>query len=350
MLKIRSTTHHPIIVTGGAGFIGSALVRHLNDLGEHNIIVVDDLGTGIKWKNLRGKRLSHILGIKELAGWLARKDTPIPMAIYHMGACSSTTETDCDFLNRNNVHYSQDLFQYCAEQDVPFIYASSAATYGSREANFSDDHSEVKTPLLPINPYGYSKQLFDHWVLAQAKTPPFWAGLKFFNVYGPNEYHKGGQASVIYHAFKQISAHGEVNLFKSHREGYMHGQQMRDFVYVKDVVAVCSHLLGLQGQAKGSAKAAMESGKAKSGIYNLGTGTARSFEDLALAVFAALGKEPKINYIPMPENLRDQYQYFTQAQMGKLRKKAKYKANFYSLEDGAKDYVQRHLATQDPYF
>lgn len=332
----------PIVVTGGAGFIGSALVRHLNDIGETHIVVVDDCGTGLKWKNLRNKRIATIVGIDALEEYLEDvalfSDSPKqkPKAIFHMGACSSTTETDMDFLNRNNVLYSQMLFRFCCEHDIPFIYASSAATYGARESGFSDEHSEVKAPLLPINPYGYSKQLFDHWLLQQEHTPPFWAGLKFFNVYGPNEYHKGGQASVIYHAFNQIQQTGEVKLFESHRSDYEHGLQLRDFVYVKDVVAVCSHLL--------------HDDKAKSGIYNVGTGTARSFKDLALAVFAALGKEPKISYIPMPENLRDQYQYYTQADMTKLRKKGKYKAEFMSLEAGAKDYVQHHLTAEDPYY
>lgn len=350
MIKRPYASHSPIIVTGGAGFIGSALVRHLNDLGAYNIVVVDDLGEGGKWKNLRGKRIDHILGIDEFLPRLA-SGLVKPQAVFHMGACSSTTEMDCDYLNRNNVHYSQDIFRYCAEQDVPLVYASSAATYGAREQNFSDDHSEVNTPLLPINPYGYSKQLFDHWVLAQDKTPPFWAGLKFFNVYGPNEYHKGGQASVIFHAFNQIVSTGVVRLFQSHREDYEDGMQLRDFVYVKDVVAVCAQLAGLVEE--GDNEAAPETKgkiKAKSGIYNLGTGTARSFKDLALAVFAALDKDPKITYIPMPGNLQGQYQYYTQAEMGKLRKKGKIKTEFMSLEDGAKDYVQNHLATEDPYY
>ncbi len=323
-----------LVVTGGAGFIGSALIWQLNELGIEDIIVVDHLGTGPKWKNLAKRHFSQIIHKDDFLGWLKSNKDKID-GIFHMGACSSTTEEDADYLVRNNLQYSIDLFNYCTTEKIPFIYASSAATYGSREQDFFDDDAYTARSLRPINKYGFSKHVFDCWVLKQEKTPPFWAGLKFFNVYGPNEYHKGGQASVVFHAFPQIRDEGQLRLFKSHKEGYADGEQQRDFVYVKDVVKVIWHLFEK---------------KKTSGIYNLGTGQARSFLDLGKATFTAMGKPVKIEWIKMPETLRGQYQYFTKAELKKLREQGGYNAPFFSLEEGVADYVNNYLQKEDPFF
>lgn len=323
-----------IVVTGGAGFIGSALIWALNEAGHKQIVSVDQLGEGEKWRNLVKRDIAYNLEIDELFPWLETYGKEVS-AIFHMGACSSTTEKDADYLMSNNFHYTQKLWQFCTVHDVPFIYASSAATYGAKESDFFDDH-ELVGSLLPINKYGWSKQLFDRWAIAQKSSPSHWYGLKFFNVYGPQEYHKGSQASVVFHAYPQIKHQGSLKLFKSYKEGFEHGEQLRDFVYVKDVVSVMKHLLDNKS-------------KAKSGIYNLGTGEARSFADLGRAVFQSLNKESQFNWIEMPDNIKNQYQYYTKADLKRLREDAGYKAEFTKLEEGVKDYVCNYLNAEDPY-
>lgn len=323
-----------IVVTGGAGFIGSALIWGLNEDGISQVVSVDELGTEDKWRNLVKRDIAFNLGIHQLFPWLEENGHQVT-AIFHMGACSSTTEADADFLMTNNVQYTQKLWSFCCTHDIPFIYASSAATYGGKEDQFTDDHDEI-SHLRPINKYGWSKQVFDRWALAQTVKPRYWYGLKFFNVYGPCEYHKGSQASVVYHAFPQIKNHKSLKLFKSYREGIPHGEQQRDFVYVKDVVKVMLHLWKRRDTAP-------------SGIYNLGTGTPRSFSDLGRAVFSALDIEPCFEWVEMPANIRNQYQYFTQASLSKLREKAAYDQEFYSLEAGIKDYVCNYLNSEDPF-
>ena len=258
--------------------------------------------------------------------WL-KTNTPVIDFVFHIGARTDTTEFDYSIHQRLNVEYSQDIWRICVEKNIPLVYASSAATYGSGEFGYSDDH-DLPFKLQPLNPYGISKNEFDKWALQQQTAPPFWAGLKFFNVYGPNEYHKGRMASVIWHSFNQVKKDGLVKLFKSHRPDFKDGQQLRDFVYVKDVLNVCYWLM---------------ENKPASGIYNLGTGKARAFEDLVKSTFAGLDKTASIRFIDMPEDIRDKYQYFTEADMQKL-KAAGYQHSFYSLEDGINDYVRNYLA------
>ena len=323
-----------ILVTGGAGFIGSALIWHLNNLGQDRIVVVDRLGLGIKWQNLAKRNILNVIHRDQLNDWLDQHGNELEV-IFHMGACSATTERDADFLIRNNVGVSQRLWQQACARDIPFIYASSAATSGAEEHNFSDDSDRIPS-LRPINKYGFSKQLFDLWALKQQHTPSHWYGIKFFNVYGPQEYHKGGQASVVYHAFHQIQKTGRARLFKSYRSEIADGQQLRDFVYVKDVVKVLTHLW-------------LRRREAQSGIYNLGTGQARSFYDLATSVYRAVNQPANIEWIAMPESLQSQYQYFTQAELSRLRSQASYEEPFTSLEEGILDYVSQHLISTDPY-
>ena len=326
-----------IIVTGGAGFIGSAFVWKLNQEGIDDILVVDHLGTGAKWKNLSKRRISNSIHKDDLADWLQKHGKSASIeAIFHLGACSSTTERDVDYLMRNNVHYSMNLFDFAARQGIPFIYASSAATYGAGEAGYSDDPSKISA-LRPINPYGYSKHLFDSWALKQKAKPPVFVGLKYFNVFGPQEYHKGSQASVVYHAFPQIKNLGVLKLFKSYRPDFKDGEQKRDFVYVKDIVDVMFHIYRRKDAVV-------------SGIYNLGSGKARTWKDLGSAVFAALGKgAPKFEFIEMPEALRGQYQYFTEAPLANLRRATGYDREFQSLEVAVADYVQSHLLKEDQF-
>jgi ADP-L-glycero-D-manno-heptose 6-epimerase len=323
-----------IIVTGAAGFIGSVIVKELNDLGRTDIVIVDHFRDGDKWFNLRGLKYEEIIGPSEFLDILPDLDGTRPEleieAIYHMGACSATTELDMDYLYRNNVLFSKVLFEHCTEFDIPIAYASSAATYGAGEQDYCDEHGGVES-LRPLNKYGYSKQVFDEWALRQEDTPSKWYGLKFFNVYGPNEYHKGRMSSVVYQAFNQINDNGRVKLFKSYKEGFKDGEQLRDFVYVKDVVRAMIKLITSEHMGK-------------NGIYNLGTGKARSFCDLVKATFTALELEPKIDFIEMPTELRDQYQYFTEASMEKLAK-ALPDFKFNSLEDGVSDYIQNYLNT-----
>ncbi len=320
-----------IVVTGAAGFIGSCLVGFLNQQGFENIIVVDDFSRSDKTPNLSGKKITHKVEREVFFDWL-KTEQPLIDFVFHIGARTDTTEFDYSIHQHLNVDYSQKIWNYCVEKQIPLVYASSAATYGSGELGYNDDHEIIPT-LHPLNPYGVSKNEFDKWAIVQEQHPPFWAGLKFFNVYGPNEYHKARMASVIWHSFNQIQKDGQVKLFKSHRPDFKDGQQLRDFVYVKDVLKVCYWLM---------------QNKPASGIYNLGTGQGRSFEDLVKATFAGLDKEAKIVFIDMPEDIRDKYQYFTEANMRKL-KAAGYTDEFFSLERGINDYVRNYLAKENFY-
>lgn len=314
-----------IIVTGAAGFIGSCLIARLNELNFNYIIAVDDFSFPEKNKNLEGKKIMERVERTELAVWLDTNYQEVEFC-FHIGARTDTTEFNKAIFDELNVEYSKMLWNKCIDYQIPLVYASSAATYGLGELGY-DDNEALIPQLKPLNPYGDSKNDFDIWALKQAKKPFFWAGLKFFNVYGPNEYHKSRMASVIWHAFRQINETGSLRLFKSHRPDYADGQQMRDFIYVKDLVAVCVFL--------------MEHRK-NSGIYNLGTGIARSFNDLGKSTFVAMGKEVNINYIDTPADIRDKYQYFTEANMSKLISIG-YDKPFYTLEEGVKDYVQNYL-------
>ena len=322
------------IITGGAGFIGSALVRSLNDQGISDILVVDNLGTSEKWQNIAEKHIVDYMHKAQFIDYIERNCLPYEhiTTIIHLGACSSTTEQDAEYMMQNNYRYSKLLAQWALERDIRFIYASSAATYGDGTLGFSDE-DEVSLTLRPLNVYGLSKQLFDVWALKTSAVNQM-VGLKFFNVFGPNEYHKGSMSSVIFKAFYQVRDTGKIKLFKSYREDYAHGEQKRDFVYVKDCCAVMSWLA---------------ENKSVNGIFNVGTGHSRSWNDLARAVFSAMGIEPKIEYIEMPEILREKYQYYTQASMGKLIN-AGCPVAMRSLEEGAKDYVQGHLAGDNYYY
>ena len=320
-----------IIVTGAAGFIGSCLVSKLNNLGQTNLVLVDDFSNSEKIKNLAGKQFSVQVERNIFVNWL-KENASIISEVYHIGARTDTTEFDVSIFDELNLNYSKDLWRVCAEHKIPFVYASSAATYGMGEFDFIDNH-EVVEKLVPLNPYGESKNNFDKWALKQVAQPPFWAGFKFFNVYGPNEFHKSRMASVIFHAVKQINETGGMKLFRSHNPEYKNGDQLRDFVYVKDVVEVLTFIMRE---------------KKENGIYNLGSGKARSFKDLVNATFKALGKESAISYIDIPEDIRDKYQYFTQANMKKLLL-AGYSKSFTDLESGVKDYVQHYLIDKNYY-
>jgi len=314
-----------IIVTGAAGFIGSCLIARLNELNFYYIIAVDDFSFPEKNKNLEGKKIKERVERIELAQWLDIHFKEVEFC-FHIGARTDTAEFNKAIFDELNVDYSKMLWNKCIAYQIPFVYASSAATYGLGELGYNDDETLIPQ-LKPLNAYGDSKNDFDIWALQQPIKPFFWAGLKFFNVYGPNEFHKGRMASVIWHAFKQINEKGSLRLFKSHRSDYADGEQMRDFIYVKDLIAVCIFL--------------MEHRK-NSGIYNLGTGIARSFNDLGKSTFQAMNKEVDINYIDTPVDIRDKYQYFTQANMQKLRSIG-YDNEFYTLENGVEDYVQNYL-------
>lgn len=316
-----------IVVTGGAGFIGSAFVWKLNTEGIDDVIIVDRLGCSRKWKNLVNRRYADFLHKDTFLKMILEDRVPFPVeALVHMGACSSTTEADADYLMENNFHYTCRVTEWAMKHGVRLIYASSAATYGDGSRGFDDDEGRIKD-LRPINMYGYSKQLFDQWSLRHGIQNKV-AGIKFFNVFGPNEYHKGDMSSVIYKACQQIRETGRVRLFKSHRPDYGDGEQKRDFVYVKDCVEVLWWLM---------------EHREVNGIFNLGTGKSRSWNDLIAAVFAALGREKQIDYIPMPENLQAQYQYYTEAKMDKLQARGCPVA-FKSLEDSVHDYVVNYLS------
>lgn len=325
-----------ILLTGAAGFIGSYLLGFLNKQGFKNIIIVDDFSIEDKWFNFDSKEFIAKVERDVLFDWLKREEPKIDF-VFHLGARTDTTEFDYTIHEKLNVEYSKNIWSYCTERSIPLVYASSAATYGSGELGYKDDHVLVEK-LQPLNPYGVSKNEFDKWVLQHAQRhtatqPPFWAGLKFFNVYGPNEYHKARMASVIFHSFNQIKSTGKVKLFRSHRPDFKDGQQLRDFIYVEDVAKVCYWLM---------------ENSITSGLYNLGTGKARTFEDLVKATFAGMGKEPVIEYIDMPEDIRDKYQYFTEADMSKLRN-AGYKDRFYTLEEGVGEYVKNFLLLRKYY-
>ena len=327
-----------IVITGGAGMIGSIMAWHLNNkLGRQDLVIVDRITHENQWQNLVHRHYAEYLDKDQLFEFL--EDNDDITAVIHMGAISATTERDFNKLVADNMHYSQDLWSWCAEYEVPFFYASSAATYGGGEQGYDDASIEN---LRPLNGYGYSKHFFDQWVLQQVAqkqtTPPAWAGFKFFNVYGPNEYHKERMASVAYHTFNQFKETGTMRLFKGTKAGVEDGMQLRDFVYVKDVADVMGFFL----------EAALKNKPVASAIYNIGTGQARSFKDLATNVMTSMTREPNITYIDMPQDLQGKYQYFTQAEMQKLRQ-AGYKKPFTTLEEGVKDYVQNYLMQEDPY-
>ena len=314
-----------IVITGAAGFIGSCLVSRFNELGHENLLLVDDFTVKSKENNLKGKKFNSKISRTSFFNWL-NTNKPKVEFIFHIGARTDTTEFNTEIFNQLNVEYSKEIWNYCTNNQVPLVYASSAATYGLGENGYKDKHELIKQ-LKPLNPYGDSKNEFDLWALKQTKKPPNWYGLKFFNVYGPNEYHKGRMASVIFHAFKQINQTNKMNLFRSHNSNFKDGEQLRDFIYVKDILSVC---LFLQNK------------KPTSGIYNLGSGNARSFNDLVINTFKALDKAPKIKYIDTPLDIRDKYQYFTEADMSKLRS-AGFKEAFTTLEEGVKEYVTDYL-------
>ncbi len=315
-----------IVVTGALGFIGSCLVKKLNDEGNtRNLMVVDDFYKQYKEPNLQNKFIREWIHRDIFLEIVKKMPSKIDF-VFHLGARTDTAEQNKAIFDKLNLNYSKAIWNFCTENQIPMIYASSAATYGGGEHGYKDEH-KIVSKLKPLNPYGESKNDFDKWVLKQKKTPPFWAGIKFFNVYGPNEYHKGRMASVVFHTVSQIKATGKMKLFRSHKEEIKDGEQMRDFVYIKDVVDV---LYFLYKQQKNS------------GLYNLGTGKARSFLDLAKLTFKAMDLKPDISFIDTPVDIRENYQYFTEADMSKL-KKAGYNKPFYSLEKGIEDYVKNYL-------
>jgi len=316
------------IVTGGAGFIGSNIIAALNARGDDNILVVDDLGTDEKWRNLVGLRYDDYMDHHSFRRAILDRKLNDVSAVFHMGACSATTETNAAYLADNNYRVTRELCEWALSQGTRFIYASSGATYGDGSLGYADDDA-VTPKLRPLNMYGYSKHMFDLWALQSGLLDKI-VGLKFFNVYGPREDHKGDMRSVVHKSFGQIRDVGSVKLFKSCKKEYKDGEQVRDFVYVKDAVNVCLHF---------------DRQRSVSGLFNVGTGVCRTWLDLARAVFAAMGREPKIEFIEMPATLREKYQYHTEASIGKLRK-AGYTAAFTTLEEGVRDYVQSYLAAR----
>lgn len=320
-----------IIVTGAAGFIGSCLIKKLNSENFNAIVAVDKFEDETKNKNLVGAKLKEKIDRDVFMEWLDQNNETVEF-IFHIGARTDTAEFDMDLLHLLNTEYTKEIWKRCVSYQIPLVYASSAATYGLGEEGYDDNESTIQK-LQPLNPYGVSKQEFDVWALSQKDKPFYWAGLKFFNVYGPNEYHKGRMASVILHAFKQISATNKMKLFKSHNPKFKDGEQMRDFVYVKDVVEVCYYLMHH---------------RKNSGIYNLGSGKARTFLDLTRNVFKAMDKKEDIEFIDTPEDIRDKYQYFTEANMEKL-KSVGYDKSFSTLEEGVSDYVKNYLIPNKRY-
>lgn len=320
-----------IVITGAAGFIGSCMVSQLNREGYQDLVLVDEFSTEAKTPNLEGKQYRLKVHRDEFVAWLQKHGKDVE-AIFHIGARTDTAEQDWELFMKLNVDYSKALWQLAIECGIPFLYASSAATYGDGRKGFTDNMAEIPQ-LEPLNPYGKSKQVFDEWILQQKETPPRWTGFKFFNVYGPNEYHKGRMASVIFHAFPQVKEKGKLRLFRSHKDDYQNGHQLRDFIYVRDVVEVMSFWLN---------------GNTDSGIYNLGTGQARSFVDLGTAVFDALSVPVDIDFFDIPADIRDAYQYFTEADMERFWK-AGFVHQFRSLEDGANEYVREFLS-EGTYF
>ena len=316
-----------IIVTGAAGFIGSGLISRLNQEGFKNIIAVDDFSKIEKAENLEGKTIKERVEREELFPWIDQNYRDIEF-IFHIGARTDTTEFDKEIFDKLNVNYSKDVWEKCVAYQIPLVYASSAATYGLGENGY-DDNEATLSELKPLNPYGDSKNDFDIWALQQEKKPLFWAGLKFFNVYGPNEYHKGRMASVIMHAYNQIKATDKMKLFRSHNPDFKDGEQMRDFIYVKDLIDVCIFLMHH---------------RKNSGIYNLGSGQARTFKDLVINTFVSMDKTPDISFVDTPADIRDKYQYFTEANMSKLRSIG-YTKPFHTLEEGVADYVKNYLSS-----
>ncbi len=318
-----------ILLTGAAGFIGSYLLGYLNRQGFSNIVIADDFSDSQKIPNYSDKKFTEKVEREELFSWLENRKVDF---VYHLGARTDTTEFDYAVHEKLNLEYSKLIWNHCTKNKIPLVYASSAATYGGGEQGYRDDHDLVRT-LKPLNPYGLSKNEFDKWALQQPLSPPSWAGLKFFNVYGPNEYHKGRMASVVFHAFNQVIRTGVVNLFRSHRPEFRDGEQLRDFIYVEDVASVCYWLMD---------------NRVPNGLYNLGTGKARTFNDLVGSVFNSLDKKPVIQYIDIPADIRETYQYFTEADMGKLRS-AGYRNEFHSLEAGISLYVKEFLVQHKYY-
>jgi len=320
-----------IIVTGAAGFIGSCLISRLNRENYNAIVAVDKFDNSEKNKNLVNNKVLQRVERESFIAWLDENYVEVEF-IFHIGARTDTAEFDKELLWELNTDYTKEVWTRCVNYQIPLVYASSAATYGLGELGYEDNEQTIKN-LKPLNPYGESKNEFDKWALKQDTKPFFWAGLKFFNVYGPNEYHKGRMASVVMHSFHQIQNSGAMKLFKSHNANYNDGEQMRDFVYVKDVVEVCIFLM---------------KHRKNSGIYNLGSGKARSFVDLTRAVFNALNVSENISFIDTPEDIRSKYQYFTEAKMNKLRSIG-FSTKFHSLEEGIEDYVKNHLIPGDFY-
>lgn len=320
-----------IVVTGAFGFIGSALLAELQYRGYGSLVAVDDFSIESKQYTLSQVKTLQRIDREEFHIWLEKNQKEVQF-VFHIGARTRTDEFNWDNLNHLNVHYTQKIWRICSDYSIPLIYASSAATYGDGNNGFSDDHKMI-SKLKPLNPYGESKQQIDQWILEQTKTPPFWAGFKFFNVFGPNEYHKGRMASVVFHAFNQIKETQKVKLFKSYIDEYSNGGQLRDFIYIKDVLSVLVYF--------------MENRK-QNGIYNLGSGSAHTFKELADGVFEALNYPPNIEYIDMPEDIRGNYQYFTKAEMRKI-KKAGYQQEFWPFKEAIKDYVINYLNNNNSY-
>ena len=320
-----------IVVTGAAGFIASALVGKLNKEGYNDIIVVDDFSRKDKKSNLEGKTITAEVDRNEFHAWLDENHKQTEF-IFHLGARTDTTEFDVALFDRLNLNYTKKLWKQCVKYGLPLVYASSAATYGMGELGY-EDKDELAFDLVPLNPYGDSKNDFDKWALEQDEKPYHWVGCKFFNVFGPNEYHKGRMASVVFHTYNQIQKTGEMKLFASHNPDYKDGEQIRDFIYVEDVLNVLMFHMENRNHC---------------GLYNLGTGKSRTFYDLAAATFRALGLEPKISFVPTPEDIRDKYQYFTEATVDKLRAVG-YEKPFTELEDGITDYVQNYLSDHSYY-
>jgi len=316
-----------ILITGAAGFIPSCLAHRLFKEG-HDLVLVDSFHFPEKNKNLEGLSSCKRIERDDLFTWIEENEPAIDF-VFHLGARTDTTETKKHIFDKLNVEYSQDIWRYCTLEDIPLIYASSAATYGLGEYGFVDDH-EIVNSLKPLNAYGDSKNNFDKWALKEFMSPPAWYGFKFFNVFGPNEYHKGRMASVVFHFYNQLIKTGEVNLFKSHKNDYKNGEQTRDFIYVDDLINVMLHFHDNEREIN-------------NGLYNIGTGSARTYNDLAKAIFKAVGKDPVINYIDTPEDIREKYQYFTEADMTKV-KSTGYEKVFMSLEETVAHYVNEYLA------
>ena len=317
-----------IVITGAEGFIGSCLVARLNQDNFNDLVLVDDFdSTKNREKNLENKKYTAKIERKDFLNWLALNANQVQF-IFHIGARTDTTESDETIFKKLNLDFSQELWNICVNEGLPLVYASSAATYGEGENGYNDDESKLNL-LNPMNPYGRSKNEFDKWAVSQNKKPFFWAGLKFFNVYGPNEYHKKRMASVVFHAYNQIVETGKINLFRSHKSEYKDGEQKRDFIYVKDLCDVC---LFLMHQRKNS------------GIYNLGTGEARTWNDLAESIFKAMNLPKNIEYIDIPEDIKEKYQYFTEANMNKLRSIG-YTKPFTKIEAAIEDYIKNYIST-----